>query len=133
MRLTYTIEGYDRCRQRKLPSMPSHERMLNHPDDSDNDLHRDIRATGMDGRRSMGSVRKWSYGGRDHFWMFLVPLCSSSLLWISARYKWRRHGFLPPSESQVKVDLPRVPHPPKGHHGAVSIGCGTYGFVRLCT
>ena len=30
---------------------------------------------------------------------FLVSLSSSSLLWISARYKWRRHGFLPPSES----------------------------------
>jgi hypothetical protein len=29
----------------------------------------------------------------------LVSLFSSSLLWISAQYKWRRHGFLPPSES----------------------------------
>jgi len=33
------------------------------------------------------------------FGCFLVSLSSSSLLWISARYKWRRHGFLPPSES----------------------------------
>jgi len=33
------------------------------------------------------------------FGRFLVSLFSSSLLWISARYKWRRHGFLPPSES----------------------------------
>jgi len=33
------------------------------------------------------------------FACFLVSLFSSSLLWISARYKWRRHGFLPPSES----------------------------------
>jgi len=26
-------DGYDRCRQRKLPSMPSHERKLYHPDE----------------------------------------------------------------------------------------------------
>ena len=30
--LMYTIDGYDRCRQRMLPSMPSHERKLYHPD-----------------------------------------------------------------------------------------------------
>jgi len=66
---------------------------------SDNGQRRDICAMGMDGRRSMGSVRKWRYGGRDHFWMLLVFLFSSSLLWISAQYKWRQHGFLPPSES----------------------------------
>jgi len=29
-KLRYTIEGYDRCRLRKLPSMPSHERKLYH-------------------------------------------------------------------------------------------------------
>jgi len=33
------------------------------------------------------------------FRRFLVSLFSSSLLWISAQYKWRRHGFLPTSES----------------------------------
>jgi len=33
------------------------------------------------------------------FGCFLLSLFSSSLLWISAQYKWRRHGFLPPSES----------------------------------
>jgi len=32
------------------------------------------------------------------FGCFLVSLFSSSLLWITAQYKWRRHGFLPPSE-----------------------------------
>jgi len=34
-----------------LTSMPNHERKLYQPDDSDNDLRQDIRATGMDGRR----------------------------------------------------------------------------------
>jgi len=34
---------------------------------------------------------------RITFGCFLVSLFSSSLLWISARYKWRRHGFLPPA------------------------------------
>jgi len=31
------------------------------------------------------------------FGCFLVSLVSSSLLWISARYKWCRHEFLPPA------------------------------------
>ena len=64
---------------------------------------------------------------------FLVHLFSSTLRWISARYKWRRHGFLPPSESQVEVDFPHALDPPKGRHWAVPIGCGTYGFIRLRT
>jgi len=29
--LRYTTDGYDRCREQKLPSMPSHERQLYHP------------------------------------------------------------------------------------------------------
>jgi len=33
------------------------------------------------------------------FRCFLGSLSSSTLHWISAWYKWRRHGFLPPSES----------------------------------
>jgi len=78
---------------------------LYHRDDSDTDLRRDIRATGMDGRWSMSlevAVRRiWK-----QFRRFLLFLCfllfssllfSSFLLWISARYKWRRHGFLPPA------------------------------------
>ena len=65
-------------------------------------------------------------------------LLSSLLLyfstsWISAQYKWRWHGFLPPPEiSQVEVEFPRAPDPPNGYH-MVLIGCGTYGFVRLRT
>jgi len=60
-------------------------------------------------------------------------LFTSLLLWISAQYKWRRHGFLPPPEtSQVEVEFPRAPDPPNGYH-MVLIGCGTYGFVRLRT
>jgi len=33
------------------------------------------------------------------FGCLLVSLLSPSLLWISARYKWHQHGFLPGSES----------------------------------
>jgi len=44
-------------------------------------------------------IRMWRYAGRDHFWMFLVSLFSPSHLWISARDKWRRLGFLPPAET----------------------------------
>ena len=64
---------------------------------------------------------------------FFYFLLFSLLLWISAQYKWRRHGFLPPPEiSQVEVEFPRAPDPPNGYH-MVLIGCGTYGFVRLRT
>ena len=57
---------------------------LYHRDDSDNDLRRDIRATGMDGRWSMSlevAVRRiWKQFGR-----FLLVLVSfSSLLFISS-------------------------------------------------
>jgi len=51
-RLTYMIDGYDRCRQRSLPSMPSHERKL-YPHDSHKDLRRDM-SYGNDVRWSMG-------------------------------------------------------------------------------
>jgi len=95
------VDAYDwrlrRMRQRKLPSMPGHERKLSTTlMNSDNDRRRDA-SYGSDGRWTM--VRKWRYGGWDYFRMFLVSLFSPSLLWISARYKWRRHGFSPPSES----------------------------------
>jgi hypothetical protein len=64
---------------------------------------------------------------------FSSLLCTSLLLWISAQYKWRRHRFLPPPEiSQVEVEFPRAPDLPNSYH-TVRIGCGTYGFVRLCT
>jgi hypothetical protein len=32
-----------------------------------------------------------------------------TFLWISAQYKWRRHRFLPPPETnQVEVEFPRA-------------------------
>jgi len=64
---------------------------------------------------------------------FSSLLFTSLLLWISAQYKWHRHGFLPPPEiSQVEVEFPCAPDPLNGYH-MVLIGCGTYGFVRLRT
>jgi len=97
MQLTYTFDSYDRCRQWKLPSMPSHEGKLYDPDNSDNDLRRDIRATGM---MVVGAwVRQSRYAHGITFGCSLVSLFSSSVLWITARYKWRRHGFLPPANA----------------------------------
>jgi len=66
--------------------------------------------------------------------MFLLSLLSTSrLLWISAEYKWHRHGFLPPLEiSQLEVGFPSAPDLPNGYH-TVLICCGTYRFIRLCT
>ena len=114
-RLTYTTNGYDRCRQRKLPSMPNYELKLYHLDDSDSDRRRDIQATGMDGRRSMGSVRKWRYGGPDHFWLFscfsLLLFSSLDLGPVQMASAWVFTTF---GVSQLEVDFPRVPDPPKG-------------------
>jgi len=46
-----------------------------HPDDSDNDLRRDIRAMGMDGRRSMGlEVEIWRTGSLLDGFVFLCSL-----------------------------------------------------------
>jgi hypothetical protein len=42
---------------------------------------------------------------------FLVSLFSSSLVWILARYKWRRHGFY---HLPLEVEFPPAPDPPKG-------------------
>jgi len=53
MQLTYTIDGYDRCRQQKLTSRPNHEQKLYRHDDSNKDLRRDT-SYGSDGRWSMG-------------------------------------------------------------------------------
>ena len=85
--------------------------------------------------RNSRTFRKWRYGGRCHFgcsfFLFSSVLFTSLLLWISAQYKWRRLGFLPPPEtSQVEVEFPLAPDPPNGYH-MVLIGCGTYGFVHL--
>ena len=67
-----------------------------------------------------------------------VPSSSSLLFtslhhWLSAQYKWRRHGFLPPLEiSHVEVEFPRAPDPPNGYH-MVLLSCGTYALVHLRT
>jgi len=53
MQLTYTIDGYDRCGQQKIPSMPSHEWKLYHPDNFNKDLQGNT-SYRSDGRRSMG-------------------------------------------------------------------------------
>jgi len=105
-------EGYERCRQRKLPSMPSNEQklpsMLSH--------ERQLSATLMIPTTTYAkiyelrvwmvgglSVRKWRCGGYgsssavSFVPLFPSLLCCLFLLWISARYKWRRHGFLPPT------------------------------------
>jgi len=101
---------------------------------SDDDL-RLVQATSARLMVGCRTFRKWRFGGRCHFGcsFFLFSFFTALLLWISAQYKWRRHGFLPPPEiSQVEVEFPRAPDPPNGYH-TVLIGCGTYGFVRLRT
>jgi hypothetical protein len=54
------------------------------------------------------------------FCCFFSSLLFSSLFhivllhWISAQYKWRWHGYLPPPDhSHVEVEFPFVQDPPK--------------------
>jgi len=79
-RLTRTIAGYDRC-----GSGSSHRCQVmseSHRDDSDDDLRRDVRATGMDGRRSMGlDVEIWRTGSLLDVFLWL----SSLLLFFGSR------------------------------------------------
>jgi len=104
---------------------------------SDNDLHL-VRVTSarFDGRMpDIPEVEIWTTVslGCSFFLFSSLYLFTCLLLWISAQYKWRRHGFLwPPETSQVEVQFPRAPDPPNGYH-MVLIGCGTYGFVHLRT
>jgi len=132
--------------ERKPPSMPpspgkAHTMIGDFTEiivsNSDNDRHLvQVTSARLDGR--MPDIPEVRYGGRCHFGCSFFRFSSlyfftSLLLWISAQYKWRRDGFLPPPEiSQVEVEFPRAPDPPNGYH-MVLIGCGTYGFVRLRT
>jgi len=126
--LTYTIDGYDRCRQLKLPSMPSHERKFYHPDEfrpwpmpryTSYECGTEWQvgwcsSSGVEIRRNwgprLGSGGKGSIQFRNSglevsyqlgvpFFCFTflfssLSLCHTSLLlWVSAPYKWHRHGF----------------------------------------
>jgi len=140
-------EGYERCRQRKLPSMPSHEQklpsMLSH--------ERKLSATLMIPTTTYAEiyelrvwmvggvwVRKWRCGGYGS--SSAISFCSivsfSSLFSSSLLI-----GFRPGTNGvgmgfyhlPMEVEFPRAPDPPKGRHWAVPIGCGTYAFVWLRT
>jgi hypothetical protein len=75
-----------------------------------------------------------SIGRSFHLFLHFSSLLHTLLLlWISAQYKWRRHGFLPhPGHSRVEGEFPRVPDPPKGYR-TVPNGRGTFEFVRVRT
>jgi len=64
---------------------------------------------------------------------FSSLLITSLLHWISAQYKWRRDGFLPPLEiSHMEVELPREPDPLHGYF-TVLIRRETYRFIYFRT
>ena len=145
MQLTYTIDGYDWCRQRKLPSIPSHERKLYHPDKFQQwptPRYTNYKcgtgwhvgccmSSGVEIRRNWGPRLKTGGNGSIEFrnsgldvryqlgvrfFGIFSPLHTSLLLWISGQYKWRRHRSLPPADhSQIEVEFPRALNPPKGH------------------
>jgi len=136
-----TTEVYDRCRKRKLPSMPSHERKLSTTLVSPTITYAEIYK--LQGQMVGGVwVRKWRCGGYGSssdvsfcsFCSFCSFVSSSSLLFSSLLI-----GFRPSTNCvsmgfyhlPMEVEFPRALDPPKGRHRAVPIGCGTYGFVRL--
>jgi hypothetical protein len=61
-------------------------------------------------------VRKWRYGGRDHFWLFYVSLLSFSSLDLGPVQMASARVFTTFGVNQVEVDFPRAPDPPKGRH-----------------
>jgi len=82
------------------------------------------------GSRGNGSIEFQNSGTEESgqlgvcFFLFLSSLYFL-LLWISAWYKWRRHGFLPPPDrSQVEVEFPSAPNPLKCYR-MVLFGRGT--------
>jgi hypothetical protein len=134
--------------ERKPPSLPpsqdeTHSMIVDFTAitvcNSDNAL-RLVRVTSarLDGR--MPDIQELEIWRMVSPWMFLfshffssVYFFTSLLLWIAAQYKWRRHRFSPPPEiSQVEVEFPRAPDPPKRYQMEL-IGCGTYRFVCLRT
>jgi len=62
-------------------------------------------------------VWKWRYGGRDDFWMVscfsLLFFSSLDLGPVQMASAWVFTTF---GVSQVEVDFPRAPDPPKGRH-----------------
>ena len=80
--------------------------------DSDNDLQL-VRVTGarLDGQMpDIPEVEIWRTVSR---WIFILSvLLTSSLLWISAQYKWCQHWLFPPPEiGEVEVKCPCAPYP----------------------
>jgi len=108
---TYTINGYNGCWQRKLPSMPSQDRMLCHPDglrQCPTPRYRRYECStgwqvgcgiclGVDISRNcgprLGSGGKLSIEHCLHLVLLFSSLLPGLLLWITAQYKWRRHRF----------------------------------------
>jgi hypothetical protein len=122
-------DGYERCRQSKLPSMPTRLRKFYHPDGSDKDLRRDT-SYGKDRHWRMGSqVEIWRW---DHFWMLL--LLSSLLLLCGSRPSTHGvgMGFTTFGVNGVEMDFPRWLEPPLGSVRCQSVAryLISYMYVR---
>jgi len=109
---------------------------LYHPDDSDNDPRRDVRATGIYGRWSISSevvVRRPRMQLGHFLWLLCFLLFSAIVfvLWISPRYKWRRHGLLPLSNGGgVSPSAASAERSPLScTHRLWDLGVGTIAYV----
>jgi len=113
--------------------MPNHERKLYHPDDSDNDLRGQIQTTGM--MVNGAYVRMLRYGDWITFgcFLFLSSLFFFSSLDLGPVQMASARVFATFGVSQVEVDFPRAPDPPKGHPERCQLVAGlmiSYEYVR---
>jgi len=95
--------------------MPNHERKLYHPDDSDNDLRREIQTTGMMVNGAWVRMLRYGDGITFRCFLFLSSLFCFSSLDLGPVQMASARVFATFGVSQVEVDFPRAPEPPKGH------------------
>jgi hypothetical protein len=111
--------------------MPNHERKLYHPDDSDNDLRREIQTTGL--MVNGAWVKKSRYGDGITFGCFCFSLLFFSSLDLGPVQMASARVFTTFGVSQVEVDFPRAPDLPKGYPERCQSVAGrmiSYEYVR---
>jgi hypothetical protein len=131
MQLRNTIDGYDRCRRRKIPSMPHHERTFYHPEELQQGPTLRYWSCGY------GWLEEYGFGSGDmEDWitsMFLDSLFFCASLDLGTVQMASARVFTTFGVSQVEVEFPRASDPltdhPAQYHSVVGL-IGWYDCVR---